>query len=129
VAVQFTSLPGLHVKVDRVLFDPKRRGAPERPFVFIYYISIQNTSSQTVVLFGRKWVVKDEQTGSVLVVEGDGIVGETPRLAPGESFRYNSSHTILHQSTASGAFFGTTDSGVPIRVAIPDFNMQPPMLA
>lgn len=129
MSVHFTSLPGLTVKVDRVVFDPQRRGPPDRPYAFIYYISIHNHSTETVSLFGRKWVVQDDVSESTLVVEGDGIVGEFPRLGPGQVFSYNSSHTILHHSTATGAFFGTTDSGVPIRVSIPDFAMSPPMFA
>lgn len=129
VAVLFTHLPGLKVHIDRVVYDPQRRGPPDKPYAFVYYISIHNGSGETVTLFGRKWVVRDDHEGDVLVVEGDGIVGEFPRLRPGETFSYNSCHTIRHESVATGAFFGTTESGVPIHVRIPEFTMQPPILA
>lgn len=129
VPVKFANLPGLSVKVDRVQFDPGLTAPPDKPFPFVYYISIHNRSSEVVTLFGRKWVVRDDHDGETLVVEGDGIVGQFPRIEPGESFSYNSYHVIRHESIAAGAFFGTTESGVPVRVSIPDFRMEPPMLA
>lgn len=129
VPVKFANLPGLTVKVDRVQYDPDLNAPPEKPYPFVYYISIHNRSSEVVTLFGRKWVVRDDHAGETLVVEGDGIVGQFPRIEPGESFSYNSYHVIRHGSVAVGAFFGTTESGVPIRVSIPNFRMEPPMLA
>jgi ApaG protein len=64
--------------------------------------------------------------GGTLVVEGDGVVGKTPCLEPGESFSYNSYHTIGSDSVAEGAFFGLTDSGEAVRVRIPRFEMKVP---
>jgi ApaG protein len=129
VAIKFKHLPGLNVKVDRVEYNPGLSAPPDKPFGFAYYLSIHNDSSQTVTLFGRKWVVRDHDDGSTLVVEGDGIVGQFPRLEPGNAFSYNSYHVILNGSTAQGAFFGTTEEGVPVRTIIPDFRMEPPMFA
>jgi ApaG protein len=127
--MKFSSLPGLAVKVDRVQFDPSLSAPPDKPFPFVYHLSIHNDSTETVTFFGRKWVVQDGSDGSTLVVEGDGIVGQFPRIEPGDAFSYNSYHVIRHGSTAQGAFFGTTESGVPVRVPIPDFRMEPPLMA
>ena len=129
MAVQFSSLAGLRVEVDRVQYDPSLGAPKDRPFPFAYHLSIHNDSEETVTLFGRKWVVADSTTGQTLVVEGDGIVGQFPRLTPGKVFSYNSYHVILNESRVTGAFFGTTDKGTPVRVTIPDFLMSPPMLA
>lgn len=117
------------VKVDGVEYKPALSAPPDKPFPFEYRLSIHNQSAHTVTLFGRKWVVRDNDDGSTLVVEGDGIVGQFPRLEPGRSFSYNSYHVILNCSTAQGAFFGATEDGMPVRVMIPDFRMQPPMMA
>src|SRR5206468_113010 len=85
-------LPGLRVELDKLVY---RHGGeqlpPDRPHAFIYYLTIRNDSDRTVTLLGRKWVV-EHSDGTQLVVEGDKIVGETPRLAPGEHFSYNSYH-------------------------------------
>ncbi len=126
--VEFEKLPGLTATVDRVQYDPSRPAPPERPHPFIYHISIHNRSQQPVSIFGRKWIVRD-QDGDTLVVEGDGVVGQFPRIEPGETFSYNSYHVIRSDSTATGSFFGRTDQGRPVCVAIPSFDMHPPLMA
>lgn len=67
-----------------------------------------------------------DQAGQKIVVEGDGVVGEYPRLRPGERFSYNSYHVIGLDSVAEGAFIGLTDEGVPFVVRIPQFKMEVP---
>lgn len=124
----FEPLSGLNVTVDSVAYDPSRPAPPDRPHPFVYNISIHNGSAETVSIFGRKWIVR-ESDGTTMVVEGDGVVGQFPRLAPGETFSYNSYHVIKAESTASGSFFGTTAQGRPIFTRIPVFEMHPPMLA
>ena len=57
---------------------------------------------------GRKWVVTDSN-GHRIVVEGDGVVGQFPRLRCGEQFSYNSHHVIGSDSYAEGAYIGVTD--------------------
>ncbi len=128
VAAKFESLDGLSVTVDSVAYDASRPAPPDRPHPFVYQISIHNASTETVNIFGRKWIVRDTD-GDTLVVEGDGVVGQFPSLAPGQSFTYNSYHVIKAESTAAGAFFGATAQGRPVAAAIPPFDMQPPLLA
>jgi ApaG protein len=122
----FAELDGLRVTVDRVVFMPSLGASPDRPFPFVYFITIHNDSNETVTIRGRKWVVTDAD-GGTLVVEGDGVVGKFPRLLPGENFSYNSYHTIGSDSGAEGAFFGVTDAGEPVRVRIPRFEMKLPL--
>jgi ApaG protein len=128
VSVRFKELDGFSVSVDSVSYDPTRPAPPDRPHPFIYHLSIHNESSESVNIFGRKWIVRDSD-GHTLVVEGDGIVGQFPRLEPGETFSYNSYHVIKAESTAGGSFFGRTDTGKPVCARIPDFDMSPPLLA
>ena len=123
--MRFRELPGLAVTVDSVTHQPHLHAEAERPHPFVYHLSIHNGSDSSVTILGRKWIVTDEQ-GSTLVVEGDGVVGQTPRLEPGHSFSYNSYHVIKHRSMASGTFFGETDGGVAVLVRVPDFTMTVP---
>jgi ApaG protein len=121
----FTELQGLRVTIDRVVHMPHLEAPEERPHPFVYFITIHNDSSETVTIKGRKWIVTDAD-GQRTVVEGDGVVGKTPRLEPGESFSYNSYHVIGCDSVAEGAFFGTTEDGTPVFTRIPAFELRAP---
>ncbi|MEI5983283.1 MULTISPECIES: Co2+/Mg2+ efflux protein ApaG [Sphingobacterium] len=56
-------------------------------FMFAYRITIENNSEYTVQLLRRHWNIFDS-TGDIKQVDGDGVVGEQPILAPGESHQY-----------------------------------------
>lgn len=125
MSVALTELKGLRVTVDRVVYMPHLEAPDDRPYPFVYFITIHNDSSETVTIRGRKWVVTDAEDQRV-VVEGDGVVGKFPHLAPGEHFSYNSYHVIGSRSVAEGAFFGVTDEGEPVFTRIPQFVMEVP---
>lgn len=119
-------LPGLRVELDKLVY---RHGGeqlpPDRPHAFIYYLTITNDSARTVTLLGRKWVVEHDD-GTQLVVEGDKIVGEAPRLAPGGHFSYNSYHVTACSARAHGSFHGLDDEGRRVFVRIPVFELKIP---
>ena len=119
-------LPGLRVEIDKLVY---RHGGeqlpPDRPHAFIYYLTIHNDSERIVTLLGRKWVV-EHSDGTQLVVEGDKIVGETPCLAPGAHFSYNSYHVTACDARAHGSFHGHDENGRPIFVRIPPFALKIP---
>jgi ApaG protein len=118
-------LAELKVSVDRVVFAPHLEAPPERPYPFVYFITIRNQSDKTVTIRGRKWVVTDSKKQS-LVVEGDGVVGKHPTLAPGESFSYTSYHVVGSDSVAQGAFLALTEDNIPVFVKIPPFALNIP---
>lgn len=97
----------------------------DKPHAFVYFITIHNASDRTVRLLGRKWVLENLD-GSRLVVEGDGIVGETPRLTPGEEFSYNSYHVTGDDAVAQGSFHGVDEFGAKIHVVLPPFALRVP---
>ena len=125
VSAVFRELANLRVIIDRIVYMPTLEAPPDRPYPFIYFITIDNQSAETVTIRGRKWVITD-QAAQKIVVEGDGVIGEFPRLAPGERCSYNSYHVIGSDSVAEGAFIGLTDQGVPFVVRIPQFKMEIP---
>lgn len=61
----------------------------ENHFFFVYFIKIHNKSENAVQLLRRHWDIFDSN-GEKREVDGDGVVGETPVLEPGEQFEYNS---------------------------------------
>ena len=123
-----SELPGVEVSVDDVMYMPSLDAPAERPFPFVYFITIRNLSKITVTIKARKWVVK-QQTGEIMVVEGDGVVGQFPRLEPGGEFTYNSCHTISQDSEATGAYFAEGDDQRQYFVRIPAFLMELPQWA
>lgn len=58
-------------------------------FVFGYRIRITNESQAPVQLLSRHWIIVDAD-GERSEVKGDGVVGQQPVLAPGQSFEYSS---------------------------------------
>jgi len=120
-------LPGLRVELDKLVYRNGRDGQlpPDKPHAFIYYLTIRNGSDRTVTLLGRKWVI-EHADGTRLVVEGDKIVGETPTLAPGEHFSYNSYHVGHCAARAHGSFHGVDAGGAHVFVRIPAFDMVIP---
>jgi ApaG protein len=115
----------LRVKVDDVIYMPSLDAPPEKPHPFVYFISIHNDSPLPVTIRGRKWVVRESE-GEIVVVEGDGVVGQTPTIQPGEHFSYNSYHVVASSAQATGAFFGQTATGDRIFARIPEFRLDVP---
>src|SRR5271168_4548519 len=120
-------LPGLWVSLDRVEYNPHEEGTPDRPYGFIYHITIHNDSTRVVTIKGRKWVVTNADN-SKLVIEGDRVVDVCPRLTPGSQFHYQSYHLIASDSVAEGAYLGQVEDGERVFTRIPPFKMEIPAI-
>ncbi|MES2657819.1 MAG: ApaG domain [Verrucomicrobiota bacterium] len=125
MAGEIREFEGLRVKVDDVIYMPSLDAPPEKPHPFVYFISIHNDSPVPVTVRGRKWVVHEDE-GEITVVEGDGIVGQTPVIEPGGHFSYNSYHVVGRAAKVSGAFFGETGTGDWVFARIPEFRLEIP---
>lgn len=66
-------------------YDIKNSFPAENRFVFRYNITIQNLGNDAVKLHKRKWLIYDLGFGFT-EVNGDGVIGLTPTLKPGEEF-------------------------------------------
>lgn len=121
----FRELESVRVTLDQLVYSPQLETPAERPHPFVYFLTIENHSEETITIQGRKWVVTDAN-GHRVVVEGDGVVGKTPRLAPGERFSYHSYHVIATDSVAEGAFFAVNEAGERVVTRIPRFQMKVP---
>lgn len=58
-------------------------------FIHSYNITIENISNKKVQLISRYWLITDGD-GNKREVRGDGVVGEQPKLMPGDNHSYNS---------------------------------------
>ncbi|MFQ3670712.1 MAG: ApaG domain [Verrucomicrobiia bacterium] len=121
----YRELPGLWVSVDRVEYVANPSAPPNRPHQFAYYVTIHNDSVKVVTVLGRKWVVTNAR-GQKMVVEADGVVGQFPRLTPGDRFQYNSYHLLDSDSVAEGAYLCRDGDGEGVLVRIPPFQMKVP---
>lgn len=125
-ATSFIEPPGLRVTVDRVVYNPSADAPADRPHCFIYFITIHNETDQPVTIKGRKWVVTND-SGEVMALEGEGVVGETPTIPPGDSFSYNSFHLLGTKSAvAEGSYVGLDALGRKVLTRIPKFRMVVP---
>ena len=97
-------------------------------YVWGYRIVISNNSAIAVRLVNRYWNITD-QNGQVDEVTGPGVVGEQPRLSPGDTYEYSSGCPL---DTPSGLMFGhyqmETDEGEMFDVEIPAFSLDSPGL-
>ena len=56
-------------------------------FVFTYLVELENQSEEVAKLLFRHWRIHDSQ-GDDSEVDGDGVIGQQPTLAPGKSHVY-----------------------------------------
>ena len=77
-------------------------------------------------LISRHWIITDAN-GKVQEVRGDGVVGEQPRLAPGESFEYTSGAVLeTGLGTMRGSYRMRTDDGTSFDAPIDPFTLSIP---
>jgi ApaG protein len=116
-------LKNAQVVLDKLIHQRDATNLPaDRPHAFIYFLTIRNLSDRKFTLLGRKWILTYAD-GKTEVIEGDKIVGETPTLAPGQSFSYNSYHVTGVNTTACGSFHGVDEFDQKVFVRIPPFEM------
>lgn len=117
---------GIKVSVE-VFYYPEGSNPQQNHYLFAYKISIQNQSQYTVQLLRRHWHIW-ESTGTRREVEGLGVVGEQPVIAPGQTHSYMSACN-LH--TEFGQMYGTFtmirhQNHDQFKAVIPSFTMTVP---
>jgi len=101
----------------------------EDHYVWAYQVTIENTGGETVQLLNRHWRITDAH-GRMQEVKGEGVVGEQPRLRPGELFEYTSGTPL---TTPSGLMMGSYEmegeGGQRFDIDIPAFSLDSPYQA
>ena len=92
-------------------------------YVYAYTVTINNTSNKWCQLLYRHWVITDSEGGTE-EVQGEGVIGEQPKLDLGEMFRY-SSYAVI--ATPIGSMHGHYEfqdrEGKRFLVPIPAFSL------
>ena len=95
-----------------------------RYYFFAYAVRIENLSSHWCRLMRRRWIIRDG-SGEEEHVVGDGVVGETPVLLPGEVYSYTSA-CPLRTPTGSmrGGYEFVSENGEKFFVKVPLFFLR-----
>lgn len=116
---------GVTVRV-AVSYLPEQSEPQRGRWFWAYHIRIENGSDRTVQLLTRHWIITDGR-GARHSVEGEGVVGEQPVIAPGGSFDYVSGCPLQTPSGAmQGSYRLTTEDGVRLDAVIPAFALHAP---
>jgi ApaG protein len=115
----------IRVSVEPFYVEEQSAPAAQR-WVFGYRVTIANEGPDTVKLLTRYWRITDGR-GTVAEVRGEGVVGEQPELAPGQTFQYTSGAPL---PTPSGIMVGSyqmvDEAGHSFDVSIPAFSLDAP---
>ncbi|RFC67192.1 MULTISPECIES: Co2+/Mg2+ efflux protein ApaG [Mesorhizobium] len=116
-----------NIEVEVEPFYMEERSDPtQNRYVWGYRVTIDNQSEEFVQLLSRYWQITDAM-GRVEEVRGAGVVGDQPRLSPGDSYQYTSGCPL---ATPSGIMVGTytmrSRTGELFEVAIPAFSLDLP---
>ncbi|MFP4251845.1 MAG: Co2+/Mg2+ efflux protein ApaG [Guyparkeria sp.] len=110
----------------RAVFVPEHSDTAAGRFAFGYEVVIDNGGDQAVTLTDRHWVI-DHGNGCLKEVRGEGVVGEQPRIPPGERFSYRSGAVIESPAGRMWGDYGfVSDRGDVFRVTIPTFDLIAP---
>ena len=95
-------------------------------FVFSYTIRITNVGTVAAKLVSRHWIITDSEH-RVQEVRGAGVIGQQPRLAPGESFEYTSGASLnTPVGTMRGSYQMVAEDGREFDATIPPFTLSVP---
>ena len=138
--------PRVCIQVQSVYIEAQSSPDNER-YVFAYTVTIRNLGRAPVQLLGRYWLITNGN-GRETEVQGEGVVGVQPLIAPGEEYQYLS---LIHISeptetsrrqrqmcirdsietplgTMQGHYEMIDENGVPFSIDIPVFRLAVPTL-
>ncbi len=106
--------------------EPEYMGRQQDQYAFAYRITVTNRGDQPVRLLNRHWIITHGD-GHIEEVKGEGVVGQQPRLKPGQAFSYTSGALIpTPNGSMAGNYEFVTDTGETFFAAIPEFVLAAP---
>ena len=115
---------GVRVKVASQYL-PEQSSPDDEQFVFAYRVRILNEGDEPVTLRSRRWVIKDGD-GEVEIVEGEGVIGEQPRLEPGQMHEYVSGCPLpTTWGTMEGHYVMEREDGSTFEALVGRFFLAP----
>ena len=95
-------------------------------WVWAYQVEVVNLTGMAVQLMARRWTITDG-LGRTEEVRGAGVVGEQPKIQPGDAYAYASGCPLSTPTgTMVGAYYFTDAEGRSFEAAIPAFSLDTP---
>jgi len=115
-----TTTDGIRVRV-AAEFDEAHSAPDSGQWGYRYRVVLSNEGNRPARLVSRHWVIRDANNQAE-VVEGDGVIGEQPRLEPGNRHEYESFCPLQTSwGTMEGSYKMQWDDGAAFEVAIGRF--------
>lgn len=118
---------GVTVRV-AVNFMPEQSEIARARWFWAYHIRIENEGPVAVQLISRHWEITD---GNAVLhtVDGEGVVGDQPVIAPGGSYDYVSGCPLnTPKGTMEGSFQMVSADGQHFDARIPAFALAAPVV-
>jgi ApaG protein len=116
---------GIRVRTQS-FYDEERSSPAENYFFFAYQVTISNEGGESAQLVSREWIITDGN-GDTQRVQGPGVVGEQPLLAPGEAFEYTSFCPLTTPvGSMHGSYLMVLPNGERFEAEIAPFSLSVP---
>jgi ApaG protein len=117
---------GITISVEQ-FYQPDYSNPLQMEFMFAYRITIENNNPFPVQLLRRHWIICDSNAEQK-EVEGEGVIGIQPIIAPNEQYQYISGCNLKSEL---GKMYGTylmknVNTQQRFDVKIPVFQMEAP---
>ena len=107
-------------------FVEERSSSDRQLYFFVYEVQITNHGDVPVTLLSRHWIITDG-SGRREEVRGMGVIGEQPRIMPGETYSYNSFCPLPTEvGTMAGSYQMIDESGGEFSAEIAPFTLAVP---
>ncbi len=115
----------IHIEVETTYLDKESQPEHSR-YLFAYTITIRNDGATSARLLSRYWKITGGN-GHEQEVEGDGVIGLHPYLAPEQVFTYTSAAMLdTPVGMMQGRYTMLADDGERFDVDIPSFTLAAP---
>ena len=116
---------GIRVQVES-FYDEERSSPQDSYYFFTYQVRISNLGEEPAQLLSREWIITDGN-GETQRVQGPGVVGEQPVIAPGGEFEYMSFCPLQTPVGAmQGSYLMVLKSGESFGAEIAPFSLAAP---
>jgi ApaG protein len=119
---------GIRVRVESY-YVPERSSPALSCYYFAYRVRISNESATCARLVSRHWIITDGN-GIEQHVTGAGVVGEQPRIEPGETYEYTSACPLpTPTGFMRGSYEMEREGGGTFEAEIAEFPLVTPGLS
>ena len=111
-----------------VSYLPEQSDPAKARWFWAYHIRVENAGPMAVQLLARRWTISDGR-GAKHQVEGEGVVGEQPLIAPGASYDYVSGCPLTTPTGwMQGSYEMVGEDGSVFQVGVPKFALTAPVM-